>query len=131
MPKEDEQEPNEVLDNNDEEVTESDEATEEVEETPDEKPLEKMISQAELDRVLQAAGASVIRGQCEMPVAVKQLTEHRQISCRGDGRLLGVRTLVNVPVLTKPVLETGIAHELPDTLRLGARQRTGLKGALD
>lgn len=53
MPKEEEQESEEILDNNDEDTTESEEESEEADKADKEEPQEKLISQAELDRVLQ------------------------------------------------------------------------------
>ena len=65
-----------------------------------------------------------------MPV-VEHPVQRLEVLGRGQRGLFGIGALVDVPVLLEAVLEPGAAHELPDALGLGARQRRRLERALD
>ncbi len=66
-----------------------------------------------------------------MPVAVEHPVQGLQVLRGSDGGLLGVRTLVDVPIGLQAVILGRRPHELPRPLRAGFRQRVGLETALD
>ena len=65
-----------------------------------------------------------------MPVA-ERLVEALQVLRSGTGALFRIRALVDIPIVLQAHFEPGAPHELPDSSRLGARQRAWLEGALD
>ncbi len=75
--------------------------------------------------------AAVVGREHQVPVAVEQLVKRLQIARRSDGRLLGIRALVDIPVGLQPLLGRRRPHELPRPPRAGLRQRVGLEAALD
>jgi hypothetical protein len=83
-----------------------------------------------LDGALEPAGAAVVRGEGQMPVAAKQVGERPQVLRGRKRRLLGIGALVDIPVAPQPVLDGRAGHELPDAFGLGARQRIRLERAL-
>ena len=82
-------------------------------------------------RSLQPAGAAVVRRQRQIPVALEQLVERRQVLRGGERRFFGIGALVDVPIVAEPVLRRRSLHELPDALRFHARERVRLEGAFD
>ena len=72
---------------------------------------------------LHAAPAAVVGRQRQMPVA-ELVVQELQVLGGGARGLLGIRALVDVPVVLQPDLERRAVHELPDATRLApARAR--------
>ena len=74
--------------------------------------------------------ARVVGGEGEVPV-VEHVVQLPEVLRGGAGRLLGAAALVHPPVLLQAEALAGGGHELPDALRLGAREGAGLERALD
>src|SRR4029078_286597 len=83
-----------------------------------------------LHGLLQPARTAVVRGECQMPVAVEQVAEGLEVAGCRLRCLFRVRSLLDVPVAAQPVFERRASHELPDALGLGSRERIRLEGAL-
>ena len=84
-----------------------------------------------LHRALQPAEPAVVGRQHQVPVAVEHLVQRLEVLRRRERRLLGVRPLVDVPVVLESLLDRGGLHELPRTLRVRLGKRVGLEAALD
>ena len=91
----------------------------------------EIVAARALHGALDAAEAAVVRRQHEVPVPVEHVVQRFQIAGGGDGGLLGIRPLVDVPVRLEPLLGRRRPHELPRAARARLGERIGLEPAFD
>ena len=91
----------------------------------------EVVAAVALHRPLHAARPAVVRGQRQVPVAVEHAAQRLEVLRRRTRGLVRIRPLVDIPVVLQAVFDRRRAHELPDALRTGARQRVGLERAFD
>jgi hypothetical protein len=82
-----------------------------------------------LHRSLHRAGAGVVRGHGEIPVA-KLVVEIFQVAGGGAGGFLGVLAVVDPHVVVKARTAAAAAHELPDAASARPRNRQRMESGL-
>ena len=91
----------------------------------------EIVTPGSLHGPLHTAWPAVVRGKGKVPVTVKHPAQCLEVLGGCDGRLVGVRPFIDIPVVLQAVLERRAAHELPDAASLRFRERTWLERALN